>query len=158
MALWISRSRSRINETRTKLGAWWLQLSSRILLVDDHEVVRKGIATLLMTRWDVCGEASDGLEAVSKTAELKPDLVILDLSMPVMSGTAAARRIRSLMPSTKIMFLSMHDSGTVAELTRLAGADACISKRCSAAELHRVIAAVLDGKEEENRCGPDRRC
>ena len=125
-------------------------------------MVRKGIATLLTTRWEVCGEASDGLEALSKTAELKPDLVILDLSMPVMSGTAAARRIRSLMPSTKIMFLSMHDSETVIELTRLAGADACVSKRCSAAELHRAVAAILDRRDEDEEEGgnlkPYRRC
>lgn len=123
-------------------------MTQRILLVDDHEVVRKGIATLLTSRWEVCGEASDGLEAVSKTAELKPDLVILDLSMPVMSGTAAARRIRSILPETKILFLSMHDSETVAELTRLAGADACVSKRSSAAELHSAVASVLGPSEE----------
>lgn len=136
-----------------------LALSPRILLVDDHKVVREGIATLLKTRWEVCGQASDGLEAVSKTAELKPDLVILDLSMPVMSGTAAARRIRSLMPSTKIMFLSMHDSDTVVKLTHLAGADACISKRCSAAELYRAVAAVLNGPEkEEDMPEHDQRC
>ena len=128
-------------------------MSPRILLVDHHEVVRQGIATLLATRWNVCGQASDGLEAVSKTAELKPDLVILDLSMPVMSGTAAARQIRSMMPSTRIMFLSMHDSETVAELTRLSGADACVSKRCSAAELHRAVAAVLNPQEKDKEDG-----
>lgn len=105
--------------------------------------MRRGIASLLAPRWEVCGEARDGLEAVAKVMELKPDVVILDLSMPVMGGTAAARQIRSLAPSTKIIFLSMHDSETVVELTRLAGADACVSKRCSAAELHKAVSAVL---------------
>lgn len=118
-------------------------MSSRILLVDDHEIVRRGLATLLAPHWDVCGEAGDGIEAVCKVMELRPDLVILDLSMPGMGGTAVARRIRSLVPSTKIIFLSMHDSETVVELTRLAGADACVSKHCSASELQRTISGVL---------------
>ena len=124
-------------------------MSQRILLVDDHEVVRKGIATLLMPRWDVCGEASDGLEAIAKALELKPDLVILDLSMPIMGGTAAARHIRSLVPSTKIIFLSMHDSETVIELTRLSGADGCVSKRSSATDLHKAVAAVLKPRDHD---------
>ena len=72
------------------------KLTLRILLVDDHEIVRRGIASFLATRWEVCGEARDGLEAVAKVSELKPDVAILDLSMPVMGGTAAARQIRSL--------------------------------------------------------------
>ena len=120
-------------------------MSRRILLVDDHEIVREGIATLLRDRWDVCGQARNGLEAIEKVLELGPDLVILDLSMPIMGGTAAARQIRRLSPKTKIVFLSMHESETVVELTRLAGADACVSKRCAASDLHKAIAAVLQG-------------
>jgi two-component system response regulator NreC len=116
---------------------------NRILLVDDHEVVREGLANLLRDRWDVCGEAGNGLEAIEKVLELEPDLVLLDLSMPLMGGTAAARQIRRLSPKTKIVFLSMHESETVIELTRLAGADACVSKRCAVSDLHKAIAAVL---------------
>lgn len=123
-------------------------MSQRILLVDDHEVVRKGIATLLAPRWDICGEASDGVEAISKAMELKPDLVIMDLSMPGMGGTAAARHIRSVMPETKIIFLSMHDSETVVELTRWAGADGCVSKRSPATKLNDAIAAVFKAAEK----------
>ena len=115
----------------------------RILIVDDHEIVRKGLAGLLQPRWEVCGEAGDGLEAVEKVLELKPDLVLLDLSMPVMGGTAAAREIRRRSPQTKIIFLSMHDSDSVSELARLAGADACISKQRPTQELQTAIAAVL---------------
>lgn len=114
-----------------------------ILVVDDHEVVRKGITCLLKTRWEVCGEAGNGQEAIEKVRELKPDLVLLDLRMPVMGGTAAAREIRRLSPEVKIVFLSMHDSETVVELTRIAGADGCLSKRCPEHELHKAIAAVL---------------
>jgi len=115
----------------------------RILLVDDHEVVRAGLAKLLQGVWDICGEAGNGLEAVDKVLELKPDVVVLDLSMPIMGGTAAARQIRRLSPATKIVVLSMHDSETVVELSRLVGADACVSKRSAATELHKAIVAVL---------------
>jgi DNA-binding NarL/FixJ family response regulator len=115
----------------------------RILLVDDHEVVRAGLTRLLQGFWDICGEAENGQEAVDKVLELKPDVVILDLSMPIMGGTAAARQIRLVSPATKIVLLSMHDSETVVELSRLIGADACVSKRSAAAELHKAIAAVL---------------
>ena len=115
----------------------------RILIVDDHHLVRKGIGFLLEGNWDICGEAENGQEAILKVGELKPDVVILDLSMPIMGGTAAARQIRRVSPATKIVFLSMHESETVVELTRLAGADACLSKRCTPQELNRAIAAVL---------------
>ncbi|MGA9939243.1 MAG: response regulator transcription factor [Candidatus Acidiferrales bacterium] len=115
----------------------------RILVVDDHEVVRAGLTKLLQDSWDICGEAENGLEAVDKVLELKPDVVVLDLSMPLMGGTAAARQIRRLSPATKIVVLSMHDSETVVELSRLIGADACVSKRSAATELHKAITAVL---------------
>lgn len=105
--------------------------------------MRKGIGFLLEGNWDICGEAENGQEAILKVCELKPDLVILDLSMPIMGGTAAARQIRRVSPATKIVFLSMHESETVVELTRLAGADACLSKRCTPQELNRAIATVL---------------
>jgi len=115
----------------------------KILLVDDHEIVRAGLASLLQDSWDICGEARNGQEAVDKVLELKPDVVVLDLSMPVMGGTAAARQIRRLSPSTKIVILSMHDTESVVELSRLVGADACVSKRSAATELRKAIAAVL---------------
>jgi DNA-binding NarL/FixJ family response regulator len=114
-----------------------------ILVVDDHEVVRKGVIGLLQTRWDICGEASNGQEAIERVRELNPDLVILDLRMPLVSGTTAAREIRRLSPHIKIVFFSMHDSETIIELTRLAGADACVSKQSSTHELHKAIAATL---------------
>jgi DNA-binding NarL/FixJ family response regulator len=111
--------------------------------VDDHKLVRKGLASILKDKWDICGEAEDGKEAIDKVLELGPDLVLLDLSMPVMSGTTAARHIRHLSPATRIILLSMHDSETVTELARLTGADACLSKRCATKELTDAISAVL---------------
>jgi len=116
---------------------------SRILLVDDHELVRKGIAGLLENDWDICGQAGDGLEALEKVRDLNPDLVLLDLSMPLMSGTRAAREIHRIAPQTKIIFLSIHDSDSMEELSRLLKADAYLSKTSSPEQLKRTIAAVL---------------
>jgi len=115
----------------------------KVLIVDDHELVRDGIARILEDRWDICGQASNGVEAIEKVQELRPDLVILDLSMPVMSGIEAAKAIRATAPKTKIIFLSMHDSPTVAELVRIVGADGFISKHCHAEGFRETIAALL---------------
>jgi len=115
----------------------------RILVVDDHVMVRKGIAELLKTRWDVCGEAGDGSEALDKFAQLKPDLVLLDLSMPVMDGTAVARAIRRCSPTTKIVVLSMHDDVAM-RMAAKAKADEWVSKRASATELLKLIEGVLN--------------
>jgi DNA-binding NarL/FixJ family response regulator len=127
-------------------------MKARILVVDDHPLVRKGIAGLLKGSWEVCGQAADGQEAISRVLELKPDLVLLDLRMPLMDGTAAAQQIRRLSPLTKIAFLSMDDSETVVELARLAGADACLSKRSATMDLQKAIAAVL--KTDRNSTSP----
>jgi DNA-binding NarL/FixJ family response regulator len=121
----------------------------RILVVDDHEVVRFGIVSLLKDSWDVCGEAANGLEAIEKVRELQPDLVLMDLRMPIMSGTEATRQIRVLSPNTKIILLSMYESETVVELARLMGADACLSKRCAATDLRKAIAAVLSEAHQQ---------
>lgn len=115
----------------------------RILVVDDHEVVRLGIVGLLKDTWDVCGQAADGLEAIEKVRELQPDLVLMDLRMPIMGGTEATRQIRAMSPKTKIVLLSMYESESVVELARLMGADACLSKRSAGMDLRKAIAAVL---------------
>jgi DNA-binding NarL/FixJ family response regulator len=84
----------------------------RILIADDHDLMRRGVRTLLLAHagWEVCGEAKTGREAVAKAEELKPDIVILDISMPDLNGVEAARRIRKASPSAEILVLSMHYS------------------------------------------------
>src|ERR1700674_4142333 len=84
----------------------------RILIADDHDLLRRGVRALLQTHagWEICGEATTGREAVTKAEELKPDIVILDISMPDLNGVEAARRIRKASPNTEVLVLSMHYS------------------------------------------------
>jgi DNA-binding NarL/FixJ family response regulator len=84
----------------------------RILIADDHDLLRRGVRTLLETHegWEICGESSTGRDAVTKAGELKPDIVILDISMPDLNGVEAARRIRKASANSEILVLSMHYS------------------------------------------------
>ena len=120
-------------------------MAYKILLVDDHEVVRRGIRTLLHGPgdWEICGEAENGQEAVDKARELNPDLIVLDVSMPVMNGIEAARRIRQLSPGVKIVMFSMHDSPQIAQQAVEAGASACLLKSDAASDLQAIIAGLL---------------
>ncbi len=104
-----------------------------------------GVRILLSdgNQWEICGEAEDGAEAISKVVELSPDVVILDLTMPVMSGFDTAKRIRQVSPSTRIIFFSIHETPTTA---RLVGADAFVSKASAAEDLAHTINQVLQGR------------
>ena len=84
----------------------------RILIVDDHDLMRRGVRTLLESHagWEVCGEAKTGREAVQMSEELKPDIIILDISMPDLNGVEAAKRIRKTSAGVEILILSMHYS------------------------------------------------
>jgi DNA-binding NarL/FixJ family response regulator len=93
---------------------------ARILIVDDHFAARTTIRSLLdWHSFQVCGDAKDGQEAIDKVIELKPDIVILDINMPVMDGFTAAREIRRISPTTKIVFLTIHDAPATMQRTRL---------------------------------------
>jgi DNA-binding NarL/FixJ family response regulator len=132
-------------------------LRYKILLADDHEVVRRGVRTLLHSPsdWDVCGEAENGQQAVEKALELKPDLVILDISMPVMNGIEAARRIHQSAPTVKIVMFSMHDSPQIAQQAAEAGANACLLKSDAASDLQKVVARLLKPAAAANGDGKD---
>ena len=84
----------------------------RILIADDHDLMRRGVKALLQSHagWEICGEAHTGREAVNKAEELKPDVVILDISMPDLNGLEAARRIRKVSSNSEILILSVHYS------------------------------------------------
>ena len=118
----------------------------RVVLADDHEVVRKGIRAIVNGHppWTVCGEAENGQQAIDLVLELKPDLVVLDLSMPVMNGLQATKRIRQLAPTTKILILSMHDSPQAERDALAAGADAFLTKTASPDTLIQAVCTLLD--------------
>jgi two-component system nitrate/nitrite response regulator NarL len=120
-------------------------VSPKILIVDDHEVVRQGIRALLDGNfsYEICGEAVNGREGIDAVLALKPDLVILDLSMPVMNGLEAAREIRRLAPTTKIIVYSMHQSPQISKVVKEAGGDAFVSKSDSATELPKTVKRLL---------------
>jgi DNA-binding NarL/FixJ family response regulator len=117
---------------------------ARILIVDDHEAIRRGIRSLL-TRdsLEICGEAENGKEALEKVRKLKPDLVILDVSMPVMNGIEAGREIRRFAPCTKIVLFSVHDSPQMMGILKKSGADACVPKSAADADLNVTVKRLL---------------
>ncbi|HXW14418.1 MAG TPA: response regulator transcription factor [Terriglobia bacterium] len=84
----------------------------RILVVDDHSIVRRGVRALLESEngWSICGEASTGAEAILQAKRLKPDIIVMDISMPELDGLEATRQIHAALPETPILILSMHDS------------------------------------------------
>lgn len=115
------------------------------MLVDDHELVRKGIKTLLseFSDWEICGEAGNGKEAVEKVLALEPDLVLMDISMPVMNGIEATKQIRRLSPKVKIIIVSMHDSPQISIQATQAGAHGFFVKSGSSQDLKQMIRKVL---------------
>ena len=120
----------------------------RILVVDDHELVRKGICSVIATdpALTVCGEASDGLEAVEKAAVLRPAVVVMDISMPRLSGLDATREIKRLLPDVKIVIISQHEVSEVVRQAFEAGALGYVQKSAIASELLVAIAKVQRGK------------
>jgi len=116
----------------------------RILIADDHEALRRGLrSALLGAGWQVCGEAGDGKQAIEKAAELKPDLVLLDLSMPVMSGHEAAREILRNNPGMKIVVFTMHESQQVRDALNKIGVHALAVKSAPLSLLLDTIQTVL---------------
>jgi DNA-binding NarL/FixJ family response regulator len=117
----------------------------RIVLADDHDIIRRGIRSLLNATadWDICAEASNGREAVEKVLELKADLIIMDVSMPVMNGIDAARQIRKVSPTTKVVIFTMHDSPQITTAAKDAGAAACLTKTALGDQLQKVVAEIL---------------
>lgn len=102
----------------------------RILLVDDEKMVRSAIQRLLSahSEWKVVGEAADGLEAVSKARDLKPDVVIMDVTMPEMNGLEATPEIKKVTPSTEVLIFTQHDSNQIVREAKKAGASGYLLK------------------------------
>jgi two-component system, NarL family, sensor kinase len=120
-------------------------LRKRILIADDHEMLRRGVRNTLQTELDleICGEAVDGQDAVEKVKALQPDLVILDINMPVLNGLVAVRQILRFRPQTKVLVFSVHDSDQTIKEVHAAGAHGFISKGKDAQDLLRVVRDIL---------------
>ena len=119
----------------------------RVLLADDHETVREGLRLLVNTQQDmqVVAEAGDGRDAIEHAAALNPDVVVLDLTMPGMSGLAAARALKERVPSTAIVALTRHDDNAYVQELLDAGASAYVLKQSPSAELLQAIRAAAAG-------------
>ena len=120
----------------------------RILLADDHGLVRRGALAILGSQrgWRVVGEASNGAEAVQKTAELKPDVAVVDIGMPDLDGIEVTRRIRAAVPDTKILVLTMHESDHMVRRALDAGASGYLLKSDLTECLAEAVSAVAEGK------------
>lgn len=121
---------------------------TRVLLADDHAILRAGLAMLVRAQPDleVVAEAADGVEALEKIRRTKPDVVILDLTMPRMNGFDALREIVREMPETKVLVLTMHDDPAYGRSLLAAGALGYVTKKAADRELLTAIRAVREGR------------
>lgn len=120
----------------------------RILIADDHEVVREGVRTIISKarpQWEICGEAVNGREAIDAAARLNPDIVLLDITMPGMSGLEAASHISGLGLAPPILIFTMHESGELASDARGVGARGYVRKSDAARHLVIAIETLLSG-------------
>ena len=120
----------------------------RIVIAEDHTILREGLRSLLAsnTDFEVVGEAEDGREAIRCVEKFKPNLILMDLSMPRMHGMEAIREIKKGSPETKILVLTIHNAEEYILTTLRAGADGYILKDCTHAELMIAIKTILGGK------------
>lgn len=119
----------------------------RIMIADDHEVVRRGVCSILESRKgvEVCGEAVNGAEAVQKALELRPDLIILDVTMPVLDGFSAARQITRQLPKLPVLMLSMHDGKEMIRASKSSGAQGFVTKTEVSSTLLTAVDTLLQG-------------
>ena len=118
----------------------------RILLADDHSLVLQGIRSLLETRYAVVGTAENGKALVEEALRLRPDLIVLDVSMPILNGIDAAKAIKKVLPCTKLIFLSMHASAVYLRRALEAGASGYVLKSGAAEELLSALERVRAGE------------
>jgi two-component system response regulator NreC len=123
-------------------------MATRILIADDHHLLRAGLCALLRSHqgFEVVGEAGDGRQAVDLARELDPDLLLLDISMPVMDGIAATREARRVLPRVKILILTIHEDEALLREALEAGASGYVVKRAAESELINAILAAMRGE------------
>lgn len=119
----------------------------KVVLADDHEIVRNGIKTLLESEGqiEVLGEASNGMEAIEKVLALNPEIVILDIRMPIMNGIEATAKLREVSPNTKVLILSMHDDEEYIIKSAESGASGYLLKDTNKQEFIKAITTIREG-------------
>jgi two-component system response regulator NreC len=119
----------------------------RIFIVDDHALIRSGLRSLLeqQTGLIVVGDADDGAKALQKSFELQPDLVLMDISLPDMSGIEITRRMREILPDVMVLILTVHEDESLLRAAMRAGASGYVLKRAADAEILRAIQVVTQG-------------
>jgi DNA-binding NarL/FixJ family response regulator len=117
----------------------------RVLIVDDHPAIRRGVQGILHSfpEWEMCGEAANGQEAVRLAEALKPEIIVMDVSMPVLNGLEATRIITGVLPNTKILLLTLHSSSELVRSAFRAGARGYVLKSDAEQELVRALNVVL---------------
>lgn len=118
----------------------------RVLMADDHSLILAGLRKLVEEECEVVGTVEDGRALVEAAQQLRPDLILLDIAMPLLNGLEAARQLRTLAPESKLIFLTMHASPTYATEAFQAGASGYLLKRSAATELSLAIRSVLQGQ------------
>lgn len=119
---------------------------ARILLADDHRLLLEAFKKLLEPEFEVVGTARDGRVLLDAAQELKPDVIVLDIAMPQLSGLTAARRLKRMMPEVKLIFLTVNEDPDFASEAIRVGASGYVLKNSAASELFQAIEAVLQGK------------
>ncbi len=121
---------------------------ARILIADDHAMMRKGLRTVIEPHpgWEICGEATTGIEALKQTEQLQPDLVVLDVSMPELNGLEVAHRISRDWPNVRILLFTMHNSAQFAKDVTKTGAHGYVCKSSGEELLTEAIERVLQGE------------
>jgi DNA-binding NarL/FixJ family response regulator len=118
----------------------------RILLADDHVLLLDALAKLLADEWDVVGRISDGRDVAAAAERLRPELIVLDIAMPPVSGLDVGRQIKQVLPQTKLVFMTMNDDPELAAEAFRAGASGYVLKRSAATELSTAIREVMKGR------------
>ena len=113
----------------------------RVLIVDDHAMIRRGVQGILQAfpEWEICGQAENGQEAVRLATELKPDIVVMDVSMPVLNGLEATRIITASLPDTRVVLLTLHATTEFVRNAFAAGARGYVLKSDAESELIRAL-------------------
>jgi DNA-binding NarL/FixJ family response regulator len=117
----------------------------RVLLADDHEILADGLKSVLEPQYEVVGIALDGRALLEAAAKLQPDIIVLDIAMPVLNGLDAARQLKQRMPKVKLIFLTVNKDPYIVQEAFRAGASAFLLKQSAALELTEAIRQVLKG-------------